>query len=59
MLIKDNKLKSLIKKTQKKSEANLKKKQESMLKLEHNKTEEVSPEANDMFREMKKLPFKE
>ena len=55
--MKENQLKSLIKKTQKKCEENLAKKQ---AKLPKNQEEVETPtEATDIFREMKKLPFSE
>ena len=60
MIMNENQLKSLLKKTQKKSEQNIAKKQQLANKLAPKETiVEENTEATDMFREMKKLPFSE
>lgn len=53
-MLNEKQLQSLIKKTKKKSEENLAKKQAKLPKQE---IIEESTEAVDIFREMKKLPF--
>ena len=60
MIMNEKQLRSLLKKTQKKSEENLAKKQALANKLKNtNEVVEENTEATDMFREMKKLPFSE
>jgi hypothetical protein len=55
----EKQLQSLLKKTQKKSEENLAKKQQLANKVNKKEEIEENTEATDMFREMKKLPFSE
>jgi hypothetical protein len=60
MIMNEKQLQSLLKKTQKKSEENLAKKQRLANKLAPKEpVVEENTEATDIFREMKKLPFSE
>ena len=59
MIMNEKQLQSLLKKTQKKSEENLAKKQQLANKVNKKEEIEENTEATDMFREMKKLPFSE